>query len=159
MKAPHGTDLFRNSIATPSLVASIINDKYNNALPLERQIRAYRNNGINLATNTMANWVIKSADNYLSLLYDRLHDLVYENHIIHADETPVKVIRMAQLRTYRQNSYMMMQIWAEPENRSCPLVTVYIFSAFKMSFCSFSCKYFSNKKKIFAINGVDKEFN
>lgn len=97
VKAHRGTDLFRNSIATPSLVASIINGKYNNALPLERQARAYRDNGINLATNTMANWVIKSVDNYLSLLYDRLHDLIYENHIIHADETPVKVMRMAQL--------------------------------------------------------------
>lgn len=94
VKAPPGTDLFRNSIATPSLVASIINGKYNNALPLERQARAYRDNGINLATNTMANWVIKSVDNYLSLLYDRLHDLIYENHIIHADETPVKVMRI-----------------------------------------------------------------
>lgn len=37
VKAPRGTDLFRNSIATPSLVASIINGKYNNALPLEQQ--------------------------------------------------------------------------------------------------------------------------
>ena len=94
VKAPRGTDLFRNSIATPSLVASIINGKYNNALPLERQTRAYKSNGINLATNTMANWVIKSADNYLSLLYDRLHEIIYDNHIIHADETPVKVMRI-----------------------------------------------------------------
>lgn len=68
VKAPRSTDLFRNSIATPSLVVSIINGKYNNALPLECQARAYRDNGINLATNTMANWVIKSADNYLSLV-------------------------------------------------------------------------------------------
>ena len=76
VKAPRPAELFRNSIATPSLVASILNGKYNNALPLERQSRAYKNNGINLATNTMANWVIKSADNYLSLLYDRLHELI-----------------------------------------------------------------------------------
>ena len=41
VKAPRSTDLFRNSIATPSLVASIINGKHNNALPLERQARAY----------------------------------------------------------------------------------------------------------------------
>ena len=94
VKAPRSTDLFRNSIATPSLVASIINGKYNNALPLERQARAYRDNGINLATNTMANWVIKSADNYLSLVYDRLYQLIYDNHVIHADETPVKVMRI-----------------------------------------------------------------
>ena len=94
VKAPRPVDLFRNSIATPSLVASILNGKYNNALPLERQSRAYKSNGINPAINTMANWVIKSSDNYLSLLYDRLHTLIYDNRVIHVDESPVKVMRI-----------------------------------------------------------------
>jgi len=94
IKAPRPTDLFRNSIATAPLVASILNGKYVNAVPLERQAKAFKCNGINLATNTMANWVIKSADSYLSLLYDRLHQKIYDNHVIHADETPVKVMRI-----------------------------------------------------------------
>lgn len=98
VKAPRPVDLFRNSIATPSLVASILNGKYNNALPLERQSKAYKCNGINLSTNTMANWVIKSSDAYLSLLYERLHQLIYQNHVIHADETPVKVMRIDNAR-------------------------------------------------------------
>lgn len=98
VKAPRPVDLFRNSIATPSLVASILNGKYNNALPLERQSKAYKSNGINLSTNTMANWVIKSSDAYLSLLYERLHQLIYKNHVIHADETPVKVMRIDNAR-------------------------------------------------------------
>jgi transposase len=94
IRAPRPVDLFRNSIATPALVASIINGKYVNALPLERQSQAYKCNGINLATNTMANWVIKSTDNYLSLVYDRMHELIYDSNVIHADETPVKVMRI-----------------------------------------------------------------
>ena len=98
VKAPRPVDLFRNSIATPSLVASILNGKYNNALPLERQSKAYKSNGINLSTNTMANWVIKSSGAYLSLLYERLHQLIYQNHVIHADETPVKVMRIDNAR-------------------------------------------------------------
>ncbi|MCI6165885.1 MAG: IS66 family transposase [Lachnospira sp.] len=98
VKAPRPVDLFRNSIATPSLVASILNGKYNNALPLECQSKAYKCNGINLSTNTMANWVIKSSDAYLSLLYERLHQLIYQNHVIHADETPVKVMRIDNAR-------------------------------------------------------------
>lgn len=60
IRAERPLDLFRNSIATPALVASIINGKYANALPLERQSRAYTCNGINLSTNTMSNWVINS---------------------------------------------------------------------------------------------------
>ena len=42
----------------------------------------------------MANWVIKSADEYLSLIYDRLHERIYDSKVIHADETPVKVMRI-----------------------------------------------------------------
>lgn len=61
---------------------------------LERQSRANKCNWINLTTNTMTNWMIKSADTYFSLMYDRLHQLIYENSVIPADETPVKVMRI-----------------------------------------------------------------
>lgn len=94
IKAKRPVDLFRNSIATPALVASIINAKYVNAMPIDRMSKAYKSNGINLSTNTMANWVIKAAENYLSLVYDRMHQLIYDNKVIHADETPVKVMRI-----------------------------------------------------------------
>lgn len=94
LKADRPKDLFHGSIATPSLVASIINGKYVNALPLERQSKAYKCNGINLSTNTMANWVINSAETYLSLIYERIHKLIYDSKVIHADETPAKVMRI-----------------------------------------------------------------
>lgn len=93
-KANRPKDLFRNSIVTPSLLAAILNAKYSLAVPLERQSKAYRSNGINLASNTLANWVIKSADEYFSLMYDRLHRMLYDSKVIHADETPVKVMRI-----------------------------------------------------------------
>ena len=94
LKAPRPKDLFRNSIATPALVASIINGKYTNALPLERQSKTFKTNGIQLSSNTMANWVIKSTDVYLSLIYDRLHEMIYDSKVIHADESPVKVMQI-----------------------------------------------------------------
>jgi len=122
VKAPRSTDLFRNSIATPSLVASILNGKYNNALPLERQSRAYKSNGINLATNTMANWVIKSAEDYLSLLYDRLHELIYENTIIHADESPVKVMRIDNNKIKNGKKTYMWVYRNRPSLSSKPVV-------------------------------------
>ena len=94
IRAQRPKDLLRNSIATPALVASIINGKYANALPIERQSKSYKSNGINLSTNTMADWVIKCTDIYLSLIYDRLHEQIYDSKVIHADETPVKVMRI-----------------------------------------------------------------
>ncbi len=96
--------MLRNSIATASFVASIMNGKYANALPLDKQSRAYKCNGINLSTNTMANWVIKCSDYYLSLVYDRMHELIYDNKVIHADESPVKTMRIERVPFRRKCS-------------------------------------------------------
>ena len=121
-KAPRPKDLFRNSIATASLLASIMNGKYNNALPLTRQSRAYKENGINLQTNTMANWVIKSSEYYLSLLYDRLHELIYDNHLIHADETPVKVMRINNNKVKNGKKTYMWVYRTNPNLSSKPII-------------------------------------
>lgn len=122
IKAPRSVDLFRNSIATPSLVASIINGKYVNALPLERQSKAFKCNGVNLSTNTMANWVINSATSYLSLVYDHMQERIYNSKVMHADETPVKVMRIdAEKIKNGKNTYM----WVyrnKPSSKSPPIV-------------------------------------
>ena len=55
IKAERPADLFRNSIATAPLVATLITGKYANHLPLERQSKAFKDNGVKLETNTIAN--------------------------------------------------------------------------------------------------------
>ena len=122
IKAPRSTDLFRNSIATPALVASIINGKYVNALPLDRQARAYKMNGINLGTNTMANWVIKSAEMYFSLIYDRMHELIYDSKVIHADETPVKVMRIDGQKIKNGKKTYMWVYRNNPKSSKAPII-------------------------------------
>jgi transposase len=122
LKAPRPVDLFRNSIATAALVASIINGKYANALPLDRQSKAYKSNGINLATNTMANWVIKSTDTYLSLVYDRMHELIYDSNVIHADETPVKVMRIDNAKVRNGKKTYMWVYRNRPLRGAHPIV-------------------------------------
>ena len=122
VKAKRPKDLFRNSIATPSLVASIINGKYTNAMPLERQARAHKDNGIALSTNTMANWVIKSSDEYLSLIYDRLHELIYDSKVIHADETPTKVMRIENTKIKNGKKTYMWVYRNRPLRGTHPIV-------------------------------------
>jgi transposase len=122
VKAPRSVDLFRNSIATPALVASIINGKYVNALPLERQSKTFKTNGINLNTNTMANWVIKSTDDYLSLVYDKLHELIYDSKVIHADETPAKVMRIDDKKIVGGKKTYMWVYRNRPTKTSHPIV-------------------------------------
>ena len=122
VKAPRSVDLFRNSIATPALVASIINGKYVNALPLERQSKTFKCNGINLSSNTMANWVIKSAETYLSLIYDRMHKLIYDSKVIHADETPTKVMRIDNKKVKNGKKTYMWVYRNRPTKYSPPIV-------------------------------------
>ena len=121
-KAPRPADLFRGSIATQSLLGSVINAKFANALPLDRQSRVFKSNGINLSTNTLANWVIKAAEYYLSLLYDRLHELIYDSKIIHADETPVKVMRIENQKIVNGKKTYMWVYRSRPLNGSPPII-------------------------------------
>ena len=121
-KASRPKDLFRNSIVTPALLASIINGKYTNALPLERQSRTFKCNGINLSTNTLANWVIKGTENYLSLMYDHLHEHIYDSHIIHADESPVKVMRINKKKMSKGKQTYMWVYRNRPGEDSHPVI-------------------------------------
>ena len=121
-KAPRPADLFRNSIATPALVASVMNAKHTNALPLDRQSRVFKSNGIRLSSNTLANWVIKGTEYYLSLLYDRLHELIYDSRIIHADETPVKVMRIDNQKIENGKKTYMWVYRSRPLNGSPPVI-------------------------------------
>lgn len=92
IKANRPPDLFRNSIATPSLVASIIANKYESHVPLDRQSRKYKKDGIALESNTLANWMINASDLYLSLVWEELRRILPKSKVIHADETPFEVI-------------------------------------------------------------------
>ena len=122
VKAPRPADLFRDSIATPTLVATVMNAKYTNAMPLDRQVRTFKANGINLSTNTLANWIIKSAENYLSLLYDRLHRHIYDSRVIHADETPVKVMRIDGRNITNGKQTYMWVYRSHPSEGSHPVI-------------------------------------
>ena len=71
---------------------------------LGKQSRDFKDEGVDLCTNTMANWMIKSSDMYLSILYDELHKHLLDSHIVHAVETPFEVVQDG--RSVGSNSYM-----------------------------------------------------
>lgn len=93
IKAKRPVSLLRNSIATPSLVAGILNGKYVNAVPLYRQEQEFKRNSLNLTRSVMASWTIACAERYFSLLYDRLHSELLKCNVCQADETPVEVTK------------------------------------------------------------------
>ena len=118
IKAKRSPDLFRNSIATASLVAAIINGKFNNHLPLERQSRCYKDNGVNLETNTMANWMMRATEIHLNILYEELLKKLITSSLIHADETPFEVIRDG--RSSGTKSWMW--VYCTGENEKHPVI-------------------------------------
>lgn len=85
--------MLNGSIATPSLVAGVINSKYTNVIPLYRQEQEFAGNDVNISRQTMANWVITTAERYLSLVYDKMKEELIKSPVIHADETPVIVTK------------------------------------------------------------------
>ena len=91
VKAPHPRNLLRGSLVSPSLAAAIINGKYVNAVPLYRLEKEFERYGLAIPRQNMANWMIRLGEGHLGIMYDYLHSLLYEYHVIQADETPVLV--------------------------------------------------------------------
>ncbi len=91
VKADHPKALLHGSLVSPSLGAAIINGKYVNAVPIYRLEQEFQRYGLQITRQNMANWCIRLAEEYLSVLYDHLHKVLYSYHVIQADETPVLV--------------------------------------------------------------------
>src|SRR5690554_6029071 len=64
--------VLKGSFVSPSLMAFIMDRKYALALPLYRQEQQFKHYGIDLSRQTLANWMIRGANDWLSSLYDRM---------------------------------------------------------------------------------------
>lgn len=104
VKAEHPKSLLHGSPVSASLAAAIMNGKYVNAVPLYRLEQEFIRYGLAITRQNMANWMIRLGEEYLSVLYDHLHELLYDYHVIQADETPVLVNRDG--RNAGSKSYM-----------------------------------------------------
>lgn len=94
-----------SGVASPSLLAHIMNSKYALALPLYRQEQELRRMGLPLSRQTMSNWIIYAHKHYFSGLFQALRRELLRNEILHADETTLTVLR-EDGRTARQKSYV-----------------------------------------------------
>ena len=113
-------DLFRNSIATPSLLAGILNYKYVNALPVHRLAQDFKRSEVNISPQVMCNWVIKSSEIYFSLVYDWMKDVLLKQPVVQADEMTLKVNRDG--RKAGSSSYMWVYITGEHDDSGKKIV-------------------------------------
>jgi transposase len=80
------------SYATPSLITQIIISKYQFGLPLYRQEQILAQIKIELSRKTMSDWIVKIAAILGQSLYESWHDILLDQGVMRADETPLKVV-------------------------------------------------------------------
>lgn len=89
--APMPASAFANSLASPSAVAYLMDQKFTMGLPLYRLEQSFERLRLDLSRQTMANWMIRGAA-WLQLVYDRLHHHLIRRDILHADDTRIQVL-------------------------------------------------------------------
>lgn len=113
------TPAFPGSLASPSAVAYIMNQKFTEGLPIYRQEQSFARLGVDLSRQTLANWILKGAD-WLEAVHDRLHILLLQRDILHADETTLQVLHETG-RAATTNSYM----WLYRTGREGPPIVLF----------------------------------
>ena len=107
VKAEIPKPVIKGSFASPEAIAHIASQKFVMGLPLYRQEKDWERNEIYLSRQTMSNWLIRSAEDWLKPVYERLHQLLCASECLHADETTLQVLKEPN-REAESRSYMWL---------------------------------------------------
>lgn len=105
LEAPRPKAVIPGSFASPEAIAHIMTQKYVMGSPLYRQEQEFHRQGLELSRQTMANWLLTSAEKLLAPLYEYLHKKLLQREILHADETTLQVLH-EEGRKPQSQSYM-----------------------------------------------------
>lgn len=97
----------KGGFASPEIVAYIMAQKYVLDIPLYRQEQDFKRRHIMLSRQTMCNWLMKCAENWLKPIYYELHKEFCSLGVIHADETVLQVLKEPG-KTAQSKSYMWL---------------------------------------------------
>ena len=91
------------SYASPEAIAHIMVQKFVMASPLYRQEQELNRSGIQLSRQTMSNWILRAADDWLTPIYEEMKKRLVKEQILHADETTLQVLKEpGQVRTIQE---------------------------------------------------------
>lgn len=107
VKAPMPNPVISGSFATPEALAHIATQKFVMGLPLYRQEQEWKRQGIALSRQTMSNWMLKGAEDWLEPMYEQLKQRLCQREVLHADETTLQVLREPG-KTAQSKSYMWL---------------------------------------------------
>lgn len=126
IKAKVPQPVLAHSLASPSTVAHVMYQKYVQAVPLYRQEKDWLRLGFDLSRSAMANWVIRSCEDWLEPVVERLKLYLLKESVLHCDETPVQVLNedgkkaesKSYMWVYRTGKYADRQIVIYDYNKS-----------------------------------------
>lgn len=102
-KAPQPA--IQRSIASPSVLAKVIYDKFAQYLPLYRQVNEWKRYGLDTNDKNLSNWVIRASHDWLLPLYERMKELMMAKSILHCDETYSQIINRSDGKSGQSNAY------------------------------------------------------
>lgn len=107
LKATMPEPVIKGSFASPEAVAHIMSQKFVMGIPLYRQEQEWKRQGVQLSRQTMSNWLIRCAENWLEPIYRQLHKELLSRSVLHADETTLQVLQEPD-KSAQSKSYMWL---------------------------------------------------
>lgn len=89
-KAAVPAKVLPHSIATHSLVAQVMYQKFAMGIPLARQENDFYRMGLVLPRSNMAHWVIRCSEEWLEPVYGKIHEKLVSCGVLHMDETRIQ---------------------------------------------------------------------
>jgi transposase len=100
IQAPVPAQIIDKGIPTSGLLAQVLVAKYSDHLPLYRQETIFGRSGYAIPRSTLAQWV-GVCGVQLQPLVDALKNTMLEHAVLHADETPVAMLKPGNKKTHR----------------------------------------------------------
>ncbi|WP_367180414.1 IS66 family transposase [uncultured Enterococcus sp.] len=94
------TPLLNNSLASPSIVAEIAIQKFQNKMPVYRLEKEWTAQGYPINRQEMIYWLNKCVEYYLLPVAEQMLQTILRDNIIHIDETPYRVIQAENEKSY-----------------------------------------------------------
>ena len=100
VQAPVAPHIIDKGVPTSGLLAQVLVAKFLDHLPLYRQERIFERAGLAIARSTLAQWVGECSAQ-LQPLVDALTAELLKHDVLHADETPVAMLKPGNGKTHR----------------------------------------------------------
>lgn len=100
IQAPVPAQIIDKGIPTSGLLAQVLVAKYSDHLPLYRQETIFGRSGYAIPRSTLAQWV-GVCGVQLQPLVDALKNAMLQHAVLHADETPVAMLKPGTKKTHR----------------------------------------------------------